>query len=272
MSTWVGAPASTLSREDLRGMSVKEIISYLKSWQPSPSSSEDFMNPQPSREGLGHMLTNAIEEEPERFAQKALQYRVLDATYVSAILAGFENAARQKRSFPLLPVLDLCFWVIQRQVKSTNRKRVASGLAKQWDPARKSITHLLSLGFESGSVEIPIDLHFKVWEVLQPLTEDEDPTPDHEAHYGGSTMEPFTLAMNTIRGEAMEAVIRYALWFRQHKEQEQQDIAHWLDEMPNVRDILNSHLDPQHDPSLAIRSVYGRMFPQLVGLEFFMGN
>ena len=77
MSTWVGAPASTLSREDLRGMSVKEIISYLKSWQPSPSSSEDFMNPQPSREGLGHMLTNAIEEEPERFAQKALQYRVL---------------------------------------------------------------------------------------------------------------------------------------------------------------------------------------------------
>ena len=66
------------------------------------------------------------------------------------------------------------------------------------------------------------------------LTEDEDPTPHHEAHYGGSTMEPFTLAMNTIRGEAMEAVIRYALWFRRHKEQEQQDIAHWLDEMPGM--------------------------------------
>ncbi len=271
MSTaWAVAPASTLSREDLRAMSVEEIISYLKSWQPSPSSSEDFMNPLPSREGLGHMLTNAIEEEPERFAQKARQFRGIDATYVSAVLAGFENAARQKRSFPWLPVLDLCFWVIQRQVKPTKRKRVAPDLVKQWASARKSIIHLLSLGFESGSVEIPIDLHLRVWEVLQPLTEDEDPTPEHEARYSGPTMEPFTLAMNTIRGEAMEAAIRYAMWFRRHKEQEaqgQQGIALGLDEMPYIQDVLKRHLDPQHDPSLAIRSVYGRLFPQFVLLD-----
>ena len=270
MSTWAGAPASTLSREDLRAMSVKEIISYLKSWQPSPSPSEDFMNPLPSREGLGQMLTRAIEEEPERFAQKARQFRGLDATYVNAVLAGFENAARQKRSFRWLPVLDLCFWVIQRQVKPRKRKRVAPDLAKQWAPARKSITHLLSLGFESGPVEIPIDLHLKVWVVLHPLTEDEDPTPDDEALYSGPTMEPFTLAMNTIRGEAMEAAIRYAMWFRRHKEQEaqgQQNIALRLDEMPYIRDVLNRHLDPQHDPSPAIRSVYGRRYPQLVWLD-----
>lgn len=264
------APASRLSNEDLRAMSVKEIISYLESWQPTPSSEKDFMNPLPSREGLGRVLTNAIEADPERFAQKARQFRGLRPIYVSAVLAGFENAARQKRPFPWLPILDLCLWIIQQQAKPTKRKGIALARKERWAPARKTMVHLLSLGFESSSVEMPVDLRLKVWVVLQPLSEDEDPTPEHEAQRSGPTMEPFTLAMNTIRGEAMEAVIRYALWFRRHKEQEsqgQKDSEFGLDDMSDVREVLNWHLDPQHDPSLAIRSVYGRLFPQLVLLD-----
>jgi hypothetical protein len=37
--------------------------------------------------------------------------------------------------------------------------------------------------------------------------------------------------------------------------------------MPEVREVLEFHLDPEHDPALSIRSVYGRWFPWLVLLD-----
>jgi len=37
--------------------------------------------------------------------------------------------------------------------------------------------------------------------------------------------------------------------------------------MPEVQEVLERHLDPRSDPSLAIRSVYGQWFPWLVYLD-----
>jgi hypothetical protein len=70
---------------------------------------------------------------------------------------------------------------------------------------------------------------------------------------------PF-LAINTVRGKALEAVIKYALMIHQaHPETNDFTV------MPEVRAVLDEHL--QHDPSIAIRTVYGRFFPWLVLLD-----
>src|SRR6266849_2125663 len=37
--------------------------------------------------------------------------------------------------------------------------------------------------------------------------------------------------------------------------------------MGEVRDILSAHLDPEEDPSLAVRAVYGQWIPWLVSLD-----
>jgi hypothetical protein len=37
--------------------------------------------------------------------------------------------------------------------------------------------------------------------------------------------------------------------------------------MPEVREVLESHLDPAHDPSPAVRTVYGQFLPQLMYLD-----
>jgi hypothetical protein len=107
----------------------------------------------------------------------------------------------------------------------------------------------------TGPSEIPISLRSLVWEVLYPLTQDPEPTPEYEETYDGSNMDPATLSINTIRGAAMHAVIVYALWIKRYLK---------TDKIPEVIGVLDLHLDPNVDPSLAIRTVYGHYYPQLL--------
>jgi hypothetical protein len=139
-----------------------------------------------------------------------------------------------------------------------------------WGWTRKAIADLLVAGFESRSGEIPIELRDEVWSVLRPLTDDPDPTPEHEERYGSSNMDPATLSINTVRGKAMHAIIHYALWVRRHLEEQadaNERLARGFDEMPEVREVLDAHLDTSQDPSLAVRAVYGWWFLCLTLLD-----
>ena len=118
--------------------------------------------------------------------------------------------------------------------------------------------------------DIPFEFRKRVWQIIEPLTSDPEPTIEDEAQYDSSNFEPANLAINTTRGEAMHTVIQYTLWIRRHIEKgadSNDRIDRGFEEMPEVRDILEKHLDPSFDPSLAIRSVYGRWFPWLVLLD-----
>src|SRR5205085_3576727 len=120
------------------------------------------------------------------------------------------------------------------------------------------------------SIEIPFDLRPHVWEVVQPLTEDPNPTLEDERRFRSSAKELAGLALNTVRGLAMHAVIKYALWVRRHVVQEHEKDAYTIegfDTLPEVREVLNQHLTLSRDSSLAVRSVYGQRFPWFVFLD-----
>jgi hypothetical protein len=103
--------------------------------------------------------------------------------------------------------------------------------------------------------------------VLECLTNDPEPTPEDELR-NGDKFDPSSLSINTTRGEAMRAVVEYALWVRRRIQNEPGfSSAEGFNRMPEVRTILDRHLDPGFDPSLAIRAVYGQWFPWLHFLD-----
>jgi hypothetical protein len=266
---WVG-PTSPLAPDDLRSMDVDEILRYLRSWEPS---GEDMS---PSYEGLGRILSDLVASEPQPFAAVSLSFCELDPTYVRAFINGLRDAIKQSHTFTWSPVLNLCRWVLIQPRELQGRKpeheaRVARhDLDPDWRETRKAIAALISEGLGTDTeARLPFGLRFRVWEVLAPLTEDEDPTPEHEERYGGSNMDPATLSINTTRGEAMHAVVRYALWVREEKEAvgEGRNVTHWFDEMPEVQEVLDRRLDPEVEPSAAVHAVYGWWFPYLVWLD-----
>jgi hypothetical protein len=118
--------------------------------------------------------------------------------------------------------------------------------------------------------ELPVAMRDRAWAVLRPLTTDPDPTPAVEERYGGSNMDPLTLSLNTARGAAMHAVMRYAIWIGEgarHGDVADTAATAGLTVMPEARDLLEAHLRPEVDPALAIRAVYGQWLPWLFRLD-----
>ena len=259
-TSFFAGPISPKSADELQAMSVDELVEFLKNWEPPGES------PEPSIEGLAGELIKIVAENPHRYASEALKFKGLDPIYVRSFLFGLRSAVRNGKKFPWEPVIELCKWVVQ-QPREISKRRVKDRFADpDWSWTWKEIADLLEAGFEKGDSEIPHELKDKVWEIILPLTEDLDPTPEREEEWSADMGYP-TISINTVRGAAMHAVVQYALWCRRFIEtlpDGEQQLEQGFEVFPEVREVLDQHLN---EFSPTIRSVYGRWFPWLVLLD-----
>lgn len=261
VEVWRG-PTSPMTAAGFQSMNVQEIVTYLRSWQPSHAPMS------PSREGLCRQLTETIHKDPTRFAPEAARFLELDPTYVRGFLQGIRQAANGTVALPWSEIISLCHWVVRQPIAIEGRQVEKWGDDHDWGWTRKAIAGLLGAGLQEGLSMIPFELRGQVWNILEILTTDPDPTPEDEARDG--PIDPPHIAINSTRGEAMQVVVRYALWVRSFLEEVPdgaEKVARSFREMTEVRRVLEAHLDLAQDPSLAIRSVYGRWFPSLTYLD-----
>jgi hypothetical protein len=120
-------------------------------------------------------------------------------------------------------VLSLALWVVEQPAEIPGRKKALMEADPGWEWTRGTIANLLELGFQDRPATIDFAMRELAWSILEPLTGDADPTSEHEAKYGGKNMDPATMAINTGRGKAFNALVAYALWVRRH-----------LDRLPQV--------------------------------------
>lgn len=245
----VGWP-SPKTAEELRAFSVEGLIAYLKEWTPG----NGFMSP--SREGLAQELGNLVAAEPERFAATSRSFRELHPSYVQGLLGGLNGAVRKKREFDWEPVLGLCAWAMEQTTPAGSGKQLADG-PDLWARVRSEVARLLDHGFLASAHELPFELRDQAWAIVEELANDPDPTPEQEAVSVRSDSSAYNLAINTIRGTAVGAAVQYGLWVRRHLGERSSN----FDSLPELRSLLATHLNPSVDPSLAVRSVYGRCLP-----------
>ena len=262
-TTWIG-PTSPKSVDELRSMSIDELILFLKDWEPTGEPMS------PSREGLGRIISSLVKENPDRFANEAIKFNVVNPPYIEGIISGFRDAIKDNKTYRWGQIIELCQWVVSQDRDLIPNYQSEYPNNPGWGWGRKSIADLIENGFQSITMEFTIDLREKVWSILAPLTEDKEPDEEHEKEYGGSNMDPVTLSINTVRGEAMHAVMQYALWSRRDIDKSpnaEERIQKGFEEMPEVKEVLDKHLDLEVEKTLTIRSVYGKWFPWLVLLD-----
>ena len=175
------------------------------------------------------------------------------------------TALGKKVKFDWVPVLKLCKWVLE-QTDTTVSKEVPywADEDKDWSWTRNAIAHLLESALSRASDDLELSLRAEVWDVLHKLTQDPEPTPERETPKKGQDRDPVHIAINSTRGVAMLGVTYYATWLRYHCERLKDGaarVARGFDEMPEVREVLDLHLEPSVDPTRAIRSVYGMRLP-----------
>jgi hypothetical protein len=257
-----GGPTSPQSAPELIAMRDEDLIGFLHGWK----ATGDFMGP--SYEGVSRALSQAVARQPQRFANIASQLRQVPVMYIGGVIQGWSEALRSSVSFSWAPVLDLCAWIVEHYPAAPmSQHDTVKDLTGQW--TRIEIARLLNAGFENEDNPISLLLRDQVWAVLEPLTHDPDPTLEQEAQYLGSNMDPPTLAINTTRGEAMHAVVRYAMWVYRTTATNGDDTPFPARrELPReVREVLDTHLDVTVDPSAAVRSAYGQWLPSLTFLD-----
>lgn len=256
-TSWTG-PTSPYSDADLAELEPRQVVERLREWTPEPGPQT------PSPEGLGRVLEKAVAARPADYAAIAGELVGLDATYVRAALAGLADAVRAGQPFAWRPVIELCAWALEQRATG-NEREAYMDRDPDWGWARKQVASLVSQAFAEGAAEAPQSEREAIWGLLSILAEDPDPTPAQEARHGGEGMDPATLAINTTRGEAMHAVVRYLLWAERALGAEATRSG--ITFAPEARDLLERHLDVAVESSLAIRAVYGQWFPQFVRLD-----
>lgn len=248
-SVWAG-PTSPKTADEMRLLPVEELVAYFKEWIPEIG----LMGP--TREGLAQELSNLVAAEPERFAAAASLFRELRPSYVRGLIGGFGGAAHNGPGFDWKPVLKLCSWVVEQDAPRGSSDEVMEA-TDAWAGSRSEIAHLLLHGLRSGEQELPFDFRGQVWAIVEQLASDPEPTPEYEGEFIQSSDSAYDRATDTIRGTSMVAAIQYGLWVRRHLGEPSTS----FDSMQEVRSLLEAHLEPSVDPSLAVRSIYGRWLP-----------
>jgi hypothetical protein len=260
----VGFAPPKLSTE-LASMTFDEVVDFLKNWQPT---SQDPFEPSPA--GLIPEISKLITQEPEIFLPNAVKFKGLRAEYILGFLYACRDILTkpeksEKFKFPWLQVLDLCYWALQESQSLLSGENT---VISYWRSTRQEVADLFGTGFTTKINSIPFYVRKDIWRYVYSLTEDPNPNPEYEKQYGGSNMDAATLSLNTVRGKAMHTVIKYALWVRRNLEKQTDKVIEQdFDMIPEVREVLEHHLNPQTDSSVAVRAVYGLYFPQLVVLD-----
>jgi hypothetical protein len=184
------------------------------------------------------------------------------------------DVIKQDQTYDWKAVLELTEWVTSQPREIPGRQGALFVTDPDWSWTRDAIIDLLKAGFQGKRARIPCELRQLVWRILFALTNDPNPTPEDET---GQHFDPASLAINSTRGRAFDAVMRYAWWVRECTEETRKAegrAAATFDEMPEVRDVLAAHLDIQREPTLTIRSVYGQSLPSIAvfGLDWLREN
>lgn len=265
---WLGQQ-SPKPTEELGLLPVKDLVGFLKSWK-APG---EFDGPSP--EGLGSGIEALIARAPEKYAAGIEHFKdgALASLYLGYVVAGFAKALENGKTFPFEPLLALCGWIVDSSEAA--RRQAADGPGgrrEEWERPRHDIARLLTKLFDD-KYGFPIGLRVSVWRIIEPLTNDPDPDLAYEARYGGENMDPLSLSINSIRGNAMHGVVHYALWVCRKNEINTASGSKRrlsLADMPEVRAVLDAHLDPgksQFALNQMDRAVYGDWLPQLMYVD-----
>jgi hypothetical protein len=220
----------------------------------------------PSREGLGRELTEVVRENPALFGDRVQDVTGLDPTYIRAIIRGWELAVGDGRSVPWDSIVSVSEFVTQQPDEGDMPNPILLDRDPGWRWAHQAVAMLLQRGFLAESALAPtIGLREHIWAIIRTLTDSPHPSPEYEVRYGGDNMDPLNLSLNVVRGQAMRTAITYLSWLRTRNVARLEPDA--TVGAPEVYRVLDAHLEPTHDPSAAIRSVYGEYFPFLLSLS-----
>lgn len=258
-------PESPLPIDELESLPIPLLISRINNWRPTSDEEDPFFAPSP--EGLGRQLRQRAAKAPEGFLEHLGLLETLEATYIRNIIAGLQDALRSGNSYDIVPALRLAEWA-SRHPNVSYKPMGFLGRDIDWTWTRRGVAHFLLDTLTHGRARLSLELRTALWNIITNLMSVQEPP----AEFGsGSSRSSFAnIALNTVRGTTLHAVMEFARWLylSTFGDGAVPDDRHVFDTlMPNVRMVLDACLDDSVDRSPISRAVYGQFFTFLVALD-----
>lgn len=256
VTSFIG-PTSPHSTEELEAMSDDELIDYLKEWRVT-----ETVHFGPTPEGLGRQLGVLAERQPERLFALADRLTELSPTYLRHVLQGWEQAIRKSGvSLGWEQVIKVILFIAEKPDEGDVQDRFDEDSG--WRATQQAAASLLDEGLRRSSDVVPgLDLRSAIWSAIQRLSLSPDPTPVREAI---RSMDAESTSINSVRPYAVSAAVMYLWWLVQAGVVESGEGA--IHSAPEVWDFLDKRLDPQFDPSAAVQSTLGLLYPFLASVS-----
>jgi hypothetical protein len=256
-SAWVGdfepvRQKSPMDLDDFRAMSPLQQADYLRKWSPTGN---DWNGP--SRGGLASVFQAAISQDTGTYVGAAEMFIGVPPEYLAAFFSVLWEKSKVVATQPMTAIWTLAHWMLQQPDEETDlfddfTRQSLRG--RRWYLARLALARLLRALLSGDAHPLPIADRPKIWSLLEILATDPDPSVHAKAEQGDDedSMGPYTLSLNTIRGDTFHAVFEYVAWCRRlAAEGNPKGLP------PESRTLLEKHLDPKIEATLTVRSVYG---------------
>ncbi len=249
-NSWVG-PTSDLSVEYFNSTSICVVVEELISWVPPKGFGVD------SVEGRGRNLSESIKQLPSKYCEASPLFinSGLHFTYIHHLFWGLELAIRDGHKlnwWPIIEAADKFVSLSKEEIQKFPEKN--DDFAYDYDGVLRAIISLIDQGLNQAEVEIKQEQRDSIWKIIKKGLQSKNPDLKHEKKYGGNNTDPYTMSINTTRGEAMHALVKYASWVA-NKIEKKRGLAE------EVMEKLKFHLVYENEPTETIHCLYGFYFP-----------
>lgn len=219
---------------------------------------------------LMSLLSTLIADAPAHYAEQAVLFQGQTAEVVTFALRGFLQATKSQHPFAWSSVLPLCAWVVEQRFLSLHEEEESSQNNLAWAEASKEVAVLLETALHLSRASLPVTWQETIWSMLETLVDD-----TYGLTHRSSQSEPrpaWSLVLNSTRGEALLAVIHYALWLWEHRQndvaQDEDEEERWtFEQVPEIRLLLERFFVPGQDDTGVAHAVLGSSYALLFHLD-----
>ncbi len=254
---------SGISEEELNTKKPEEIVDALIAFKPQPDS---YDIPGITREGTSRALIPHIAKEPAKWSSVLSSFSTMDPTFVRSVFSAHREALKNNISFEWKPVIELGLEVLKKPIELPDQEPSGFyGDDPDWSWCRHTLVELIDDGLLSEHNKIPKKYRQDVWLIIETLAHDPNPTPEEAAQLIESNRDPLTAAINSTRGDAIDAAIQYGIWMKLF----QKDAKNWSmeEEVPELVALLEEKLDTEKEQFLGIRAVIGQRLGNIAWLD-----
>lgn len=242
--------------DSLRKMTVAELVSTLKSFEPATHSFND------SYEMLAEGMKILVIENPQLYASNAPLFaeKELKPIFQSSFLNTLREIINKQIPISVEPIITFAEIITQRINNPFENEEILyeSGLVAV------GIANFLTDYFQISKLPYLDQSWNEYFElILTRLLNHSDPTPESEI----GEKDPVLKSLNCVRGMALHCLVQYALYLNRKAKAEQgvEPPTRKLNDF--LQRFFEEKLDIEKEPSIAVHSVFGQYLVQFFFLD-----